>query len=73
MRYQKSECVRGWLHDFRHVQVLPRGVVERCLKCKLQVFFPHNVPNHIYLSYHLRSALQPYDPRYQHEYQRQNP
>lgn len=66
--YQNSECQNGYLHDFRIVRQLKGGLLERCQKCKLQKFFPSNVPNHIYLSFHLRQALQPYDQRFKREY-----
>lgn len=69
-KWQNSECDGGYLHDYRITQVISLGVVERCRLCGDQQFFPHDVPNHIYLSYHIRSALQQDDPRYEHEYQR---
>lgn len=72
-RYQNSECKRGMLHDFRQIVTTPIGHVERCLRCGKKIHFPNNVPNHIYLSYHIKSALQINDPRYFIEYPNQKP
>lgn len=69
--WQKSKCIQGWLHDFRIVKTYPTGVLERCLKCGKQKFFHNETPNHIYLSYHLRSALGPDHKRYYKEYNKQ--
>lgn len=66
--WQKSKCLSGWLHDFLIVGTNDKGVVERCSRCHMTKFFPHNVPNHVYLSYHLRSALQPSLSRFKKEY-----
>ncbi len=67
-RYQNSNCLNGYLHDYRQVKPFPKGVLERCSRCKDQQFFPYNVANHVYLSYHLRQALQPNDPLFKREY-----
>lgn len=67
-RYQNSVCRNNYLHDFRQVQQTDIGYLERCTRCGKQMHFPSNVPNHIYLSYHLRSALQKNDPLYYREY-----
>lgn len=67
-RYQNSRCKNNYLHDFRHINQTDRGYVERCTRCGLQMHFPHDVPNHVYLSYHLRSALQVNDPLFKREY-----
>lgn len=63
-----SECKGGFLHDYQIVKTYEHGVIERCTRCKQQQYFRNNVPNHIYLSYHLRSMIQPKDPRFNHEY-----
>lgn len=68
--WQKSSCLQGWLHDFLIVKEYSQGVVERCNKCKMTKFFPYSVPNHVYLSFHLRSVLQPSLLRYHKEYAR---
>lgn len=67
-RYQKSECRNNYLHDFRQVQRTHVGYLERCTRCGKQMHFPLNVPNHIYLAYHIRSALQPSDKLFFREY-----
>ncbi len=66
--YQESNCRNGYLHNYVQVQQTPKGVVERCVRCKKTIFFPHAVPNHVYLAHHIRSALQPSDPRFQREW-----
>jgi hypothetical protein len=63
-----SECVCGFYHHFVIVEQLKGGVVERCLKCRKKIFFRNDVPNHIYLSYHLRSILQPSNKRFKKEF-----
>lgn len=71
--WQKSKCKKqGWLHDFLTVKEYSQGVLERCDKCKMTKFFSHTVPNHVYLSYHLRSALQPSLARFNKEYGNNN-
>lgn len=67
-RYQNSYCRGNWLHKFQIIKQTKDGVLERCDKCGLEKHFSVDVPNHIYLSYHLRSGLQIYDPMYQREY-----
>jgi len=66
--YQNSKCVNGYLHDFRIQRQLASGVLEVCTRCRKAKYFPNNVPNHIYLSYHIRQALQPSDPLFAREY-----
>lgn len=67
-RYQNSHCLGGFLHDFRQVKTYKGGVIERCTRCGDQMHFPMNTPNDVYLSFHIRSALQTSDPLYYHEY-----
>lgn len=67
-RYQNSKCRNNYLHDFRQVEETTKGFLERCTRCGKQMHFPGNVPNHVYLSYHIRSALQPADPLFFREY-----
>lgn len=67
-RYQKSHCKNGYLHDLRQTRFFSKGVEERCIRCREAFFFPYDVPNHEYLAYHIRSALQPSDALYKHEY-----
>jgi len=66
--YQNSECIGNWLHDYRIVKEWSNGIEERCARCADCKFFPYNVPNDVYLSYHIRLALQPSDPYFAHEY-----
>ncbi len=70
-RYQNSVCRNNYLHDFRLVRETDRGYLERCLRCGKQIHFPADVPNPVYLSYHIRSAIQPSEPLYAHEYPNQ--
>lgn len=64
-----SECVSGFLHDYRIVKVFPeKGILEVCLKCRDKKYFRNDTPNHVYLSFHHRSALQKNHPRYNKEY-----
>jgi hypothetical protein len=67
-RYQNSECKRNMLHDYKILETTTAGVFERCTRCGDKKHFPHNVPNHVYISYHIRSALQTNDPRFFIEY-----
>lgn len=69
-KYQNSFCGIGnyWLHDFKPVQDTPYGTYERCTRCGSGMHFPHDVPNHIYLSYHIRSVLRADDPLFTREY-----
>lgn len=68
--WQRSKCITGWLHDFRQVTSYKDGVIEMCDRCKKKKFFSNKVPNYYYLSYHLRSALQPTLKRFYKEYER---
>lgn len=56
------------LHDYRIINQLSTGLLERCTRCGDTKHFPHNTPNHIYLSYHIRSSLQRNEPRFNIEY-----
>jgi hypothetical protein len=67
-RYRNSICRNNYLHDFRQVKETDTGYLERCVRCGKQMHFPANISNHAYLSYHIRSALQPGEPLYEHEY-----
>lgn len=70
-KYQNSVCRRGWLHKFIQIKQTGTGFLERCERCGKQIHFPVNIPNHIYLSYHIRSVLQSHDPLFQREYPNQ--
>ena len=67
-RYQNSVCKENFLHDFIQVKQTRHGYLERCSRCGKQIHFPLDVPNHVYLSYHIRSALQTHDPLFFREY-----
>lgn len=67
-RYQRSECKGGFLHKFVQVKQTTTGYVERCERCGVQVHFPVDTPNHIYIQYHIRSILRASDPRFKKEY-----
>lgn len=63
-----SDCICGLLHNYEIIKEYPTGVLERCDRCFDEQFFPHNINNETYLSYHLRMFLQPNNPRYKYEY-----
>lgn len=65
---ENSKCILGFLHDYQIVKNLPKGVLERCAKCKDEQWFPNNIPNHIYLSFHKRLLLRIDNPRFKKEY-----
>jgi hypothetical protein len=66
--YQKSGCKNNYLHKF-HILAQPReGLLERCERCGLQMFFPHDTPSWKYMEYHIRQALQVNDPLFLREY-----
>lgn len=67
-RYQNSECKRNMLHDFKIQSQTSHGLLERCSRCGLKKHFPNDIPSHVYLSYHIRQALQKHDPRFNIEY-----
>ena len=64
--YQNSYCLSGYLHDFQIVDIIPQGSIEICLRCHKKMFFKDN--NRIYLSHHLRLAIQPSHNLFAHEY-----
>ena len=64
-----NECCDGyWLHEYHIYQTLNNGVIEICEKCKDKQFFHEKTPNLVYLEAHKRSALQPHNKEFQHEY-----
>lgn len=67
-KYQHSHCLNGYLHNYVFVREYPKGFLERCKRCKKTIFFPLDVPNYVYLSHHIRSAIQQDDPRFIREY-----
>ncbi len=67
--WQNSECKGGLLHDYRIAKTFSEGVVEVCTRCKDKKFFKNNEPNRIYLSYHIRQALQKSNLRFKKEYE----
>lgn len=68
-----SEClIPGYLHDYRITKQLPGGVIEHCRRCRDKKYFRNNTPNRIYLSFHLRQSLQPWQPRFKKEYEKQH-
>lgn len=68
MESKNSECCLGFLHDYMIVESFSHGVVERCTKCLDTRFFKNDIPNYIYLGYHIKSVLQPNNKRYVKEY-----
>lgn len=69
-KYQKSLCEEdvGLLHNYQTLYSIKHGVVEQCTLCGDKQFFAHGVPNAEYLSYHIRSALQPNDQLFKINY-----
>lgn len=65
---KNSLCRGGLYHEYYIVKQYKDGVVEICKRCKDRQFFRNSIPNHIYLSYHLRSLIQKKDPRFKREY-----
>ena len=58
----------GLLHDYKILYPHKNGLVEKCKICGDKQFFPENVPNDVYLSYHLRQAIQPFDKLFKVNY-----
>lgn len=65
---KNSECIGGWMHRYRMTRFYKEDVEEICEICKDRQIFKQNTPNHIYLSYHLRLALQKDNKRFKKEY-----
>lgn len=69
MEWKNSECGNGWLHRYETAAAYPDGTIEeRCCICGGVKYFHPATPNYEYLSYHVRSMLQPDDPRFDREY-----
>lgn len=67
-RYQNSVCRPGILHKFIQLRVTTHGSLERCERCGMQKMFSMSMPNHLYLSYHIRSILRADDRLFKREY-----
>lgn len=67
-RYQNSICRNNYLHKFKSLGETHKGFLERCTRCGKTMHFPGNISNQLYLSYHIRSALQTNDPLFFREY-----
>jgi hypothetical protein len=72
---EKSQCLGIWLHRYKIVAQFGNAVEERCEICKDTKIFklgygPLN--NLEYLDYHLREALPPQHPLYEHEHKKLN-
>lgn len=70
-RYQNSVCREGWLHKWLPMGETKNGSLERCERCGIKMNFPTNMPNHLYLSYHIRSVLRKSDTMFAKEYPNQ--
>lgn len=66
--HPNSKCKNGYLHRYQIIKVFQGGVEEQCSICKSIKFFKDTTPNHIYLSYHQRSALPREHQLFNHEY-----
>lgn len=67
-RYQNSVCRNSYLHDYKYFKATPLGILERCSRCGKTLHVPNDMPNHVFLSHHIRSALRSNDPLFKHEY-----
>lgn len=64
-----SLCLGGlWLHDYQITEQLENGVIEVCSRCRDRKYFPNNINNYTYLSYHLRSVIRPNNVRFNREF-----
>ena len=71
MDYIKSKCKGPWLHRWKLLRATDQWQEEVCEICHDRLFTPSRqgrIDNHKYLQTHLRSALQPYMPRFSKEY-----
>lgn len=72
--WQKSQCLNGYLHDFKLYRQFPACSEEICEKCHKRKFFRvanGRVKNTEYLAWHLRDALQKYHNIYEREYKKE--
>jgi DNA-directed RNA polymerase subunit RPC12/RpoP len=67
-RYLRSQCKSGYLCKYKILESINGGLLERCERCGKKMFFPHDTPNHKYLEYHARQALQETDKLFAREY-----
>lgn len=60
----------GLLHNYQFLYQIPKGTIEKCINtyCGEKQFFPNEVPNDVYLSHHIRSALQVADALFKVNY-----
>ncbi len=70
-KYQNSVCRGHFLHKFKQITITDRGSLERCERCGMQKMFVNGMPNHIYLSFHIREVLRADDPLFNREYKTQ--
>lgn len=68
MDHSLSECVAGFLHEYRTVKQFPEGMLDVCRKCRTAKFFRNDMPDHLFLSHNLRMAIQMDHPRYHKEH-----
>ena len=69
--YLKSECLNGYLHNYKQLAFYPWGITEMCEKCKDIQFFKianGRVDNLNYIDYHQRQCLPKYHPLFKNEY-----
>lgn len=67
--YLNSLCGDGiYLHDYQIVKTYDHGVIERCSKCKDRKYFSNKGSSRRYLSYHIKSALQPHQHYFNRSY-----
>jgi hypothetical protein len=69
--FRESKCLGTWLHRFKIVEEYPDGVLELCEVCQKTKFFKlidGKVDNLAYMDYHIRNAIPPFHPLFEHEY-----
>lgn len=69
--YLQSECIGGYLHDFKLKQQWFECVQEVCERCGEEVYFPiydGRIDNLTYGDFHMKQWLVPQHPLFYHEY-----
>lgn len=75
MNFSKSKCKGIWLHKFDIVEehhIPNKAVKERCARCGKDIIHVldqnENADNNEYIKYHMREALVPQHPLFNHEF-----
>jgi len=72
--FEKSQCVAGFLHDFKMVENTS-ALVDQCNRCKKKVYmryspFDGSTSKRFDQQTHLKEMIQPWHPLYKHEYKK---